>query len=57
MNQQLIILTVTKRTYKDFQKYMEEYPDTNIVELDTAHGSDKAGKVMLTSLFRNCISC
>lgn len=42
------------RTYKDFQKYMEEYPETNVVELDTVHGSNKAGKVMLTLLFRNC---
>lgn len=42
------------RTYKDFEKYMAEYPETNVVEMDTVHGTKKAGNVMLTMLFRNC---
>lgn len=43
-----------KRTYKDFLEYMEKHPELNVVELDTVHGSNKTGNVMLTMLFRNC---
>ncbi len=43
-----------KRTYKDFQAYMQEHPEVNVVEMDTVHGSNKTGNVMLTLLFRNC---
>jgi len=42
------------RSYKDFQTYIQEYPESNIVEMDTVHGSNKKGNVMLTMLFRNC---
>lgn len=42
------------RTYKDFQTYIQEHPDVNVVELDTVHGCNKTGNVMLTLLFRNC---
>jgi len=42
------------RTYKDFLTYMSENADTNVVEMDTVHGSKKRGKTMLTFLFRNC---
>lgn len=42
------------RTYKDFEKYIAEHPDTNVVEIDTVHGVKKSGNVMLTMLFRNC---
>jgi len=42
------------RTYKDFEKFMEENPEINIVEMDTVKGTNEAGKVMLTMLFRNC---
>ena len=42
------------RTYKDFQKYMEENPEVNVVEMDTVKGTNESGKVMLTMLFRNC---
>lgn len=43
-----------KRTYKDFEKFMEGYPDTSVVEMDTVKGSRAVGKCLLTLLFRNC---
>ena len=42
------------RTYQDFTEYIKSNPDINVVEMDTVHGSNKKGKVMLTLLFRNC---
>ncbi len=42
------------RTYKDFLLFIQEHPETNVVEADTVHGSNKTGNVMLTMLFRNC---
>ena len=43
------------RTYHHFEKYLEEYPDTNVVELDVVEGAGgKSEKVLLTMLFRNC---
>lgn len=41
------------RTYEDFEKYMQENPDTPIVEMDTVEGR-KGGKVLLTIHFVNC---
>lgn len=41
------------RTYKDFEKYMEAHPETNVVEMDTVEGT-RSGPVLLTMLFRNC---
>ena len=43
----------TNRTYEDFNNYMEEHSDTNVVEMDTVEGV-KGGKVILTLYFRNC---
>ena len=40
------------RTYEDFEKYILDNPDTQIVEMDTVEGK-KGGKVLLTMLFRN----
>ena len=40
------------RTYEDFEEYLIENPDTQIVEMDTVEGK-KGGKVLLTMLFRN----
>lgn len=42
------------RTYKDFLKYIEINPETNIVEMDTVIGTKggKGGKCFLTLLFR-----
>lgn len=42
----------SKRTYKDFEKYSEAFPDYEIVELDTVKGSREAGKCLLTMFFR-----
>ncbi len=40
------------RTYDDFLKYMEENPDTPIVQMDSVEGK-KGGKVLLTIHFVN----
>lgn len=40
------------RSYEDFEKYLNDYPDTSVVEMDTVEGK-KGGKVLLTFLFRN----
>ena len=44
----------SKRTYKDFEKFMEGYPDTSVVEMDTVKGNRASGKCLLTLLFRSC---
>ena len=41
------------RTYEDFEKNIQENPDTPIVEMDTVEGR-KGGKVLLTIHFVNC---
>lgn len=41
----------TNRTYKDFKRYMESNPDTNVAEMDTVEGT-RGGPVILTLLFR-----
>jgi transposase, IS30 family len=38
------------RTYQDFQNYIQEYPDTAIVQIDSVEGV-KGGKVFLTIFF------
>lgn len=40
------------RTYKDFQKFMEDHPDANVVQMDTVCGV-QGGKVLLTIHFVN----
>lgn len=40
------------RTYTDFLEYLKQYPETNVVEMDTVVGPEP-GKVILTMLFRN----
>lgn len=40
------------RAYEDFIKYMEEFPDTPIVQMDSVEGR-KGGKVLLTIHFVN----
>lgn len=43
------------RSYLDFERYLEKFPDTNVVELDVVEGAGgKSEKVLLTMLFRNC---
>lgn len=43
-----------KRTYIDFERFMEAPPDTDVVEMDTVKGSREKGKCLLTLLFRSC---
>ena len=43
-----------KRTYKDFEFYMEHHPDSSVVELDTVKGTRTSGKCLMTLLFRSC---
>ena len=43
-----------KRTYVDFERFMEAHPDTEVVEMDTVKGNRAAGKCLLTFLFRSC---
>lgn len=40
------------RTYDDFQKFLIDNPNINVVEMDTVEGI-KGGKVLLTMIFRN----
>ena len=40
------------KSYEDFCAYMDENPDTSVVEMDTVIGR-KGGKVLLTLFFRN----
>ena len=40
------------RTYEDFINMLKENPDAHIVEMDTVIGTNEAGKVLLTLLFR-----
>lgn len=41
-----------RRSYKDFEKYTEAFPDYEVIEMDTVKGSRDAGKCLLTLLFR-----
>lgn len=41
------------RSYEDFCRKLQEFPDTQVVEMDTVEGQ-KGGKVLLTLLFRSC---
>lgn len=39
------------RTYQDYQNYIEQYPESSVVEMDTVKGSYNVGKVLLTMVF------
>ncbi len=41
------------RTYEDFQRYMEEHPDTPVVEMDTVRGARTKEQVLLTVMFNS----
>lgn len=43
-----------KRTYVDFERFMEAHPDFDVVEMDTFKGGRDKGKCLLTLLFRSC---
>lgn len=42
------------RTYKDFQAFLKEFPDTRITEMDTVLGCEGSRKVLLTFHFDCC---
>lgn len=42
-----------RRTYKDFDRFIEAHPDAEVIEMDTVKGTRNGGKVFLTMLFRN----
>ena len=42
------------RTYKDYQAFMTEYPDTRVTEMDTVVGCKGSRKVLLTFHFTTC---
>lgn len=42
------------RTYKDFQNFLKEYPDTRVTEMDTVLGCEGSRKVLLTLHFDCC---
>lgn len=42
------------RTFKDFETYMKEHPDTPVVEMDTVVGCEGSHKVLLTLHFDCC---
>ncbi len=41
------------RTYEDFQRYMDEHPDTPVVEMDTIRGKITKEQVVLTIMFNH----
>ena len=41
------------RTYEDYLRYMEEHPDTPVVEMDTVRGKQTKEQVLLTIMFNN----
>ena len=43
----------SKRTFRDFERFMEAHSDYDVVEMDTVKGGRNAGKCMLTLMFRN----
>ncbi len=47
-------LSVLSRSYDRFKKYIEEHPDTDVVEMDTVIGVVGSHKAILTLLFRSC---
>ena len=47
-------MTILSRNYERFNKYLEQHPDTDVVEMDTVEGVKGSHKVILTLLFRSC---
>ena len=41
-----------RRSYTNFERFIESYPDAEVVEMDTVKGNREGGKVLLTLLFR-----
>lgn len=42
------------RTYRDFQEFIKEFPDTRVTEMDTVLGCEGSRKVLLTFHFSGC---
>jgi Transposase and inactivated derivatives, IS30 family len=42
----------SRRTFRDFERFIEAHPDYEVVEMDTVKGGRNAGKCILTLLFR-----
>ena len=42
------------RTYKDYQNFLKEFPDTRVTEMDTVIGCEGSHKVLLTFHFDCC---
>ena len=40
--------------YEDFQNYLKDHPDTNVVEMDCVEGKKGESRALLTFTFRNC---
>lgn len=47
-------MTILSRNYERFNKYLDQNPDTEVVEMDTVVGVVRSHKVILTLLFRSC---
>ncbi|MBQ8633528.1 MAG: IS30 family transposase [Lachnospiraceae bacterium] len=43
-----------RRTYIDFERFLEAHPNVDVVEMDTVKGRVSSGKCLLTLLFRSC---
>ena len=41
------------RTYRDFEQYIAEHPELDVIEMDTVHGKAEKGPCLLTLLFRS----
>lgn len=41
------------RTFKDFYEYLEKWPKTRVIEMDTLKGTREKGKAILTLVFRD----
>lgn len=41
------------RTYRDFQRFIEQHPESDVVEMDTVKGTRDRGKCLLTMMFRS----
>lgn len=42
------------RTYRDFQEFIKEFPDTRVTEMDTVLGCEGSRKALLTFHFSGC---
>ncbi|MCR4594569.1 MAG: IS30 family transposase [Clostridiales bacterium] len=43
----------SNRTYRDFENYLKDNAEVEVVEMDTVKGTQKSGKCLLTMMFRS----